>query len=261
MKKLSILIQEIIKLIIFFIVSLVWLNSYLYDKAFAISLAIAISLTLEVITLFISREKLAKKNLKAAQLKDAENMFFSLATDKNATDFFFNLFSTRYKTINQLKDYLILEEQDGKKTLFYPFLKISTLEIDDIFSISKLSDEVDKIIIACNDFSVTCKQYKLKKEIIILNKYDTYNKIFTEYEYYPQVANVPKQNNFSCKNLFNTIFNKSKTKGYLFAGLILLISSSYIPYNIYYKLTATILLLFASICLLFPQNKSKKELV
>lgn len=261
MKKIILIIQELIKLSLFFIISYIWLSFYLDDNVFSLILSLSISLTAETITFLISRKQTNKKHLKTTQINDAEKMFLSLVSDENAIKFFYNLFLTRHKFVYLKKDCLIIENQEKKKILIYPFLKINNLEIDDIFFIIK-SYHADQIIILCNDFAPSCKQYKFEKEITLLNKYDTYTNIYKEYDFYPEIKKTSQTTpSFSFKTLVKTIFNKSKAKGYIISGFILLISSIYVPYNLYYKIIASILFVFAIICIITPSNNTKKELV
>ncbi|MBQ8908956.1 MAG: hypothetical protein IJY90_01505 [Clostridia bacterium] len=262
MKTIITIFQELLKFALFFVISYIWLNYSFDSKGFALALSIAISILLEVLSFIFSRNKKAKKHLKSSQQSDAENMFLSLVLDKSAMQFFYNLFNTRHKNVKIASDHLVIEQQNGQAIIFYPFLKITQLEVDDVISITKLHPNAEKIIISCNIVSPQCNKYSghFKQNVVIMNKYDTYLNLYQEYDYYPKITKEkPLKKSF---NAFTKgVFNKTKTKNYILAGLVLLLSSLYAPYSLYYKITASVLLLLGLICLILPNRQIKKELV
>ena len=264
MKRLLTIFQELLKTALFFVVAYIWLSYSLDDSSFALVLSIAISLFLELTSFLVARRKQAKQRLKSSQKSDAENMFLALAINPKAIEFFYDLFSSRHKNVTKKENYLIIENLDSQRILFYPILKIGNIEIDDIITIAKLSSSFDKIIISCNEISPSCSQYKelVGRNITLLNKYDTYLTLYKEYDYFPKTTEIqPVKQKISFKNFLQRFFHRSKAKGYIFSGLIVLLSSLYLPYSLYYKIVASVLLVFAIICFVLPSNNIQKELV
>lgn len=258
MKILLRIIQEAIKLFLFFLVPYIWISSYEKNKTYALILSTSLAVLIEIISLIISRKKASQTELKRTQQTEAEQMFLSLILEKKPIDFFCNLFSTRHKKIIKKSNYIIFETQDKQKILFYPFLKITPISEDNIIEISKLEQNINKILIICNSKADTTKTLSIciENKIEILDKYQTYSQIYTDYDYYPKPIKQEKQKT-TLKLYLKSIFEKQKAKGYIFAGIFLLLSSFYNPFSLYYKIISSMLFLFASICLC--QGKTKKE--
>ena len=254
------IIQESLKLFLFFLIPYIWISLTQQSKTFSIILSISISIFLEILSLLISKNKKNNLQLKLSQQSDAEQMFLSLLLDRNPLDFYYNLFQTRHQTVIKKTNYLIVKTHDNKNLLFHPFLKLSPLTEDDLISISKLDKKIDKIMIICNLKSASCNDYisKIKTPIEIFDKYQTYSHLYQEYDFFPVITREEKIKT-SFKSRLKIIFSKSKIKGYVLAGLIVLISSIYSPFSLYYKIIASLLFLFAIICLLY--NGTKKEQV
>lgn len=259
MKILLKIIQETIKLFLFFLIPYIWASSYEKNKTYALILSMSLALLIEILSLIISRGKTNKKELKKAQQTEAEQMFLSLILEKKPIDFFCNLFSTRHTKIVKKSHHIIIEMQDQQRILFYPFLKIAPINEDNIIEISKLEQNINKILIICNTKTDAAQKLttSIDKQVEILDKYQTYSQIYSEYDYYPKPAQQEKQK-VSLKTYIKNIFEKQKAKGYIFAGIFLLLSSIYNPLSLYYKIVSSMLFLLATICLC--QSKTKKEL-
>ena len=227
-------------------------------------LSVILTICFEIASLLISKRFDSKKQLSLAESNDAEKMFDTLLTTPNPLNFFYDMFKTRHKLVEKHKEYLIIKSQEGNQTLVFPFLKIKSLDIDDVLQIIKLKKNISKIIIICNDYSPLCQQYKYNhdSELLILNKHETYSSLYKEYDYYPQIINNTQvKKKYTVKNIFHLIFNKTKLKGYLIFGLILFVYSIYAPYSILYKIMASTLLIFALISAFSSSTLIKKELV
>lgn len=264
MKKVIFLFQELIKLSLFIILSYIWLSYSLSSKSFALILSIVISVLLEILTLLVSKKKNVKKNIKFSEEKAAEDMFFSLVINKNPLEFFFSLFKSRHKHVTQNEYYIIVENQDNQQTLFYPFMQLKELDVDDMLKILKSVENVEKVVIVCGNYSKNCEEYTkiLNQNVVLLNKYDTYLLLYKEYDFFPAIENKPNEaKKHSIKNTMQSIFSKTKAKSYILAGCFLLLSSLYVPFSLYYKVTATLLLSCGVICMLNKGKTTKKELV
>lgn len=262
MKRLLNIFQEGLKLFLFFFIAYIWLAYSISSRTFALIFSTSIALLLEILSLIISKKHKKKKTIKQSQENDAENMFISLVSKNDPIDFYFNLFKTRHKNVIRREDYLLIQEQN-QTILFYPFLKIKTLSVDDLIAITKKDNTVSKIIITCNDFDKECAAFceDLKIEATILNKYESYSMLYEEYDFYPEITKQALKTKSSLRLIIQKIFDKQRTKNYLISGVFLFLFSLYVPYSLYYKITASILFLFACVCLLKNKPITKKELV
>ena len=146
--------------------------------------------------------------------------------------------------------------------LLYPYYKFEEFNTEDLIltynSAKKLN--ANKLVICVNKINTNVLKIKDKLDIkiIILDKYQTYEKLFKEYNYFPQefIIKTPKN---SFKSLVEYSLNKKRTKGYFIASIILLFSSFIVKYNIYYLIFSSILLILSLFSFINPKFNKKIE--
>ncbi len=260
MKKILFLLQVFIKCFIIFLVFFIWLRYILDSVWLSILISFTLTVIIEIISLFLSKRKGVKTNLKQKEKEDAEKMFYSLASDTNYINFFFKLAKSRHQNIAKYKKYIYITHQDNSHVILYPYLKFQTFNLDDlILLISSCKKPLDKIVIICNDYdknlSKCFKNYNF--EILLLNKYETYQNLYKEYDYYPEITTNESFSKTTLKDMFSSAFNYDKSKGYFVSAIILFIASLFVSFNIYYSIFASILLIFSLISLA-NKNTNKK---
>ena len=263
MKRVLFVLQELIKCFLIFAIIYIWTKYSLDSKAFAVAISIALALFIELILLLISRKRHYQKTLKISEKEDAEKMFMSLVSQPNYLEFFFDLFKSRHKNIKIKENYLIITNFDNEKVLFFPFLKIQNLNIDDLIEITRLENSLNKIIISCNAYNPEINTYlaNFESEISVLDKYETYALLYKEYEFFPKINSKEKIKKNTFKSFVTQAFSKSKTNKYIFAGIIIALSYIYVPFSLYYKIAASIFFIFALICFLKPSQITNKKLL
>ena len=264
MKTIKFIFQEILKCLLFFVVIYIWLKFSLKSTSLIFLLSSIMTAAFEMISLFASKRNNQIKALKISQQQEAEDMFFSLLNLEDPVLFFNNLFKIRHNNTIRKKDYLIIYTGENKKILIYPFIKLQPFSADNLFEIIKKENNVSKIIIICNEYDLNYNKYlnTSSTEIVMLNKYQTYSAIYSEYEYFPEITTKSyAKSKISLKEFFRNAFEKSKTKGYILAGLFILFSSFYVKFSLYYKIAASLLFIFALISLFIPRSTIKKELL
>ena len=265
MKTLSIIFQVLLKSSIIFLIFYIWLKYIFQSTWLALVVSFVIALLLELISIYVKRKKGIKSNLKVKEKEDAENMFFTLSRDENRVDFFFKLAKTRHNNVNKFKRYIIVHHEGGQDVVLYPFIKYQNLKLDDVIDVlNSFKKPINKLVILCNDYDKDLPGFvkNFNQEIIILNKYQTYLSLYKEYDYYPAIIERQKTKN-SYKQYLAVAFNRSKTKGYLFAVVILVLSSFFVKFNIYYYIISSLLLILALISFINPIYNKKiiKELL
>lgn len=246
MKNFLNIFQSIIRIILIFSICYIWLKFGLNSTYISLIISSVLTFIIEAFLHLISMHKGAKINLATREKEEAEDMFFSLASDDKAPEFFYALLSLKYKKISKKEDYLLIEIE-SKQVVFYPILKIEKINCDDILKVvKKTSKNSDKIIIICGEYDTKSKEIlrNFNKELIILDKYQTYASIYKEFDYYPQIKQR-KTEKKTFKSIIASSLNKSKAKGYIFSAFILLFSSFFIQTNIYFCVFASILLILA----------------
>ncbi len=264
MKKILFLFQFILKCSLIFLIAFIWLRFFLHKLWLSFTLALAITCLTELAIYIFKKKNNNKMNLKLKEREDAENMFFSLISMTNGIEFFENLAKTRHNNVLRKKDYLIVTNNEKERILLYPFLKLDALTPQDIVNIQKnsLKENIQKIIIACYDYTKDCPLFikNFDNNILLLNKDESYALLFKEYQFFPEITNkYKKTSNLSLKDLIAYSFNRSRTKGYVFSAIILFITSFFVRVNVYYCVIATILLLFALVSYVNPKYNKKAD--
>lgn len=189
-------------------------------------------------------------------------MFLSLSASKKELDFFYSLAKKRHNAIKKSK-YVLIKHEDYSVVL-YPFIKFSKLLPDDILDIlnKTKSEKAKKIVIPCDEASKESLSFSknFDIQIIILDKYETYKKLYKDYDYFPKITRqYKKDKKATIKELLSFSFNRSKVKNYIFSAIVLMFSSLFVKVNIYYCTFASILVIFAIISFFSPFNKASQK--
>ncbi len=264
MQRLLFIFQILLKCGLIFLISYIWLRYALSSTLIAILLSIAITLIVQWVSIAINKHKNAKTNLKIKEKEDAENMFLSLLTEEDNLNFFLRLALSRHKHSTAQKGYILIDNEERGKVAFVPYIKLSPLLPDDIAQIIKncRQNSPNKIIISCNEYEKSCNSFikNFQQDIVLIDKFETYALIYKEYDFYPEITTqYKKPQKLSFKDLLASAFNRTKTKNYLFCAVVILISSSWVGMNLYYCISASVLLIFALISFINPKYNKKKE--
>lgn len=223
-----------------------FVRKFWISLVFSVVLSILIYLT---ITLF-SRKKQTKIGMKLKEKQDAENIFLSLATSPNAMDFFVEIAKKYGEKVTKHKEYVTIENSD-KKTIIFANLTFEDLDNARFVEIyNKIRKEKpSKIIVLCHDISDKNLSIFLKnfdEEILILNQYETYQKLYKESNLFPPITRkYALEGKLKFKDYLNFSFNKNRTKGYLFSSFILILSSLFVKATVFYCIVSSILIVFA----------------
>ena len=256
------ILTRIFRLFLIFIIALIWCRYFIKDLTLSITLTIIITLIIDTIISLIFSKKTQKLKLKNSEIEKAENYCNKfIFSDKNyAVNFYYNLASKRYKA-KKFSKYVLIEHKENNLILF-PFYKFDDFNIEDLiytYNYAKKA-KASKLVICVNKTNANVLKIseKLDIKIIILDKFQTYNKLFKEYNYFPQEFIIKNQKN-TFKNLIEYSLNKKRTKGYLIASIILLFSSFIVKYNIYYLISSSILLVLSLFSFINPKFNKKIE--
>lgn len=265
MKKVLFIFQTIFKFSLIFLFCFIWTRFLKQPLWLTFVLATILTVIVILITHVLNKKNKLKQNLKQSEKEAAENMFLSLLSDKNHLKFFLELTKSRHPNAIIKNDYILITHQDNSKVILLPFINMQMLSLNDIAIYAKLckSQKADKIIILCHDYEKQCIAFSknFDIEMLILDRFDTYSMLYKEYEFYPEITmKYKKDAALTFKELLAYSFNKSRSKGYIFASIILFITSFFVKINIYYCICASILLIFAFISYINPKyNKIKSS--
>ncbi len=232
----------------------IWLR-YVFRKLWlAVLLSTLSAASFLAITWLIRHKKGKKLNLKLKEKEDAENMFLSLCCSDNPIDFFAKLAEKKHKNVVKHKSYITVNHVESDvKTLLYAdlnFEAMSTSRFMDIYTKLK-KEKATKIVICCKSFPDKtvlnfCENFPEK--FIFLDEYETYQKLYKFYNYYPKITHrYSTTKKMLFKDFLAFSFNKKRTKGYLFSALILIFSSLFVRTTLYYCIIASILVICATV--------------
>lgn len=263
MKTFNKIISKIFRLFLIFIISLIWCRYFIENLALALALTIIFTLILDTLITLIFYNKNKKLNLKNSEIEKAQNYCnkFIFSNSSYTINFFYNLVTKRYKA-KKFSKYIIIEHKESKVMLF-PFYKYEDFNIQDLILTYNTAKKLNmaKLVVCTNTINNNVLKVieKLDIKIIVLDKFQTYEKLFKEYNYYPQEFIIKNTKN-TFKYLMEYSLNKKRTKGYFIASLILLFSSFIVKYNIYYLISSSLLLILSLFSFINPKfNKVNTE--
>lgn len=254
--KFSIISNLIFKYFLIFAVSFLWINFY-YDNLLAVGLiSIIVAIIIGQIHDYLCKQKKITSSLSAKEKEKIEEISiqFLLATNKEVLIFFNTLLKSNHVCeINKIKKNIICDD-----FIFIPFYNKKIIDYDDIINIYKENKSNKKIIIACieyTDKALNLANSITNTKIIILDKYQIY-RLLKKHNFYPDF-NITLNSNkkFKYSDLKNIAFTKTTAKHYLFSGIIILVTSFFIKYSLYYLIFATLLFIFAGISHFKPTTK------
>lgn len=256
MRKVKFVFQELLKFVLIFLISFVWLRYFIRKLWLATLMCVIVSGLVYAVLFILSYKKQQKIGLKAKEKDDAQNMFLSLASDEKYMDFFEKLAKKKHSNVCKHKTYLVVNHQNAQntqiqsKTLLYVDLSFSILNIARFMEIyTKIKKEnTNKIVIVCQevDKSVFAFAENFDEKILILDQFQTYQKLFKYYEFFPEITvKYKQQKKLAFRDFVAYSFNRQRTKGYLFSAIILILSGLFLRPTIYYCVVASLLVCFA----------------
>ena len=252
------LINNIIALFILGLVIFAWCKKIINNQIVTI---IITAMTLTIIATEIhhfSKKRTNRLNLKNEELKFQKQCIWHFLQSQHKANvaFFKKALSNYYNFDNSTT--LLNDKQ--KHILIIPQFENTVLTINNLLSCIKQAKtkNAKKLIIFCvnKDKEIdNILQNITNLEIIILNDYETYG-LLKQINMFP----IEKQNSTLKNKKIHALLNKenflsrAKIKPFLFCGIMLYISSLFVPYKVYYIIIASICLLISAICLIFAKN-------
>lgn len=120
-----------------------------------------------------------------------------------------------------------------------------------------------KIVVVCKSVDKALPAFvaNFSEKILLLDEYQTYQSLYKLYDCFPEISHrYATAKKMAFKDFMAFSFNKSRTKGYLFSALVLIISGLFIRPTIYYCIVASLLVVFALISQFNPYfNKTPSQ--
>lgn len=235
------IISTFFKYVLYVSMFFIWV--YYYNRNLIISLLISFAISLVVdffIGLFVKRKN-AHANLKLEEKRKIEEFStqFLFSTTFQNINYFYELFNN--PNAKKTKTYFVINN-----TTFVPYYIKPTLCEEDVYHLFKsINLKTKNLVVLCK--SVTDGGLTLAKSInnfnfIILNETEVYFKFLKPLNaLIPNVATFKKQSKLKFKELLKLALNKQSAKGYFSSAFIILLSSIFVRFKIYYIVFAFIL--------------------
>ena len=222
-----------------FILNFIWINYYLKNFSKSLISTLTIILAFCIIFFPIKSHISHKQNQKNSELISKDNLKQYLYFTKNDT--IASLLSNIYN-LKKLTQINANHFTTDNKDIFLVFDKEIVL-IENFLTMYK-SCNTNNLEIYCFSYDKNIKTpNNININFIEFNEiYDLLKKSKANYNINLEFK---KSNKFSLKSFFCIAFTKDKAKKYFNLSLLLLFSSLFTPYNIYYIICSTILILFS----------------
>ena len=244
----SFIIDFVFYSLIIFAVSYIWLRLYIHNNTLILVISLIITLFISSILCLVLKNKISKNKLTKKEEKIKKQILNSLLVMNNneINNFLTQVFNNNVK---KYKDFLVILNEE-KTVIFYNFSfletdinfilnSLKTSEKLEIFNVNIISNLFNK---DCNKFVKNIKNFNIK----LINFNDFYFKCLKEQNILPNSKiKYEEKTKYSIKELLSIAFNKTKTKSYVLTGLIFLVSSLFLRYNIYYIIFTTLMFSFA----------------
>ena len=241
MYKISKILNIFFKYVLYVSMFFIWIYYYNRQLVFSFVLSIILSVICDfIISIFVKKRNTNAiiKNEEKKKILDFSNQFLFSTTFQNI-NFFCDLFKN--PNTKKFKNYFIINN-----TTFLPYYTKIELDENDITNIYKsINVKTKNLVVMCKNCTNT--GINLSKSVdnfnfVVLNENDVYFKFLKPLNAtIPQNINFKKNKKLKFKELLCIALNKHTAKGYFFSAFIILISSLFIKYKIYYIVFAFML--------------------
>lgn len=250
--KLVNLIDKLFITICVFLLSFAWINFYVRNLQLTFVFSLFVTFSVCFVMFFIYNKKTAKKHAQILKTEQIEtfSLAFKLLPSNEKLALLEQVFDVKLKTQGE---FFITENNH-----VFACFSGKILTENDYFSILSKAQSIgfNHLTIIVDDYEKQVKLNLLKGKVVEIvdkkNLFATVNK---------KSINLNTENinlsatKFSWRDFMLNLFKPNKAKSYFLCGLVLLFSSIILPYNYYYIIVGSMLMLFALICKILPKFK------
>ncbi len=167
-----------------------------------------------------------------------------------------------YQNINNEKAKKTKNYIETESEIIYPFFEKSELEINNLSTIYKQISSPKNIVILCGTARSDCLALAKRinnKKITIYDSEKTYQTFLKNSIMPPTEIEFSNSKKLAIKELLHYAIGKNRAKNYSIMGILLVVSSFFVKFKIYYLVVGSILLLLALLTLLLPYFRKQKR--
>lgn len=248
--------------IILFMLLFCWIRFYTKNLVLSLILAIICSFLLVFAVFLIKNKKNQQKSLSSKQKDDALDAAIQLrfSTDEQVLGFFLSVLESNYR-VTAKDDSLLLESPQKDSILFAPYFKqevCTTAEISRFFAHAK-EHNCSKLVICCTVVDGAAKNLASSIQnlnIVLMDAFATYQQLLAPAKKMPSKVVDTKGAKLTFKQIMGYALSKERTKNYFLLGAVLILSSFFVVFKIYYLMVGSVLLLMAVITRILPHRKN-----
>lgn len=245
----SFIFDFIFILLSIFFISFIWIRSFVHNNSLIWVYSLSITAILGIILFSVLKKKITTYSLSKKEEKTKKEilnmLLFSQKSEINKylIKFFENENITKHNeffTFNKEEKYIVFNN-----------FEFDSLSLQNLLTLIKKAqkENCNRVYIFCNNYSKECVDFikNLKNIKVKLVNFDTfYFSFIKKQNIYPAFSVCyEEKGKYKFKELLSIAFNKNKTKRYLLTGLIFLIGSIFLRYNIYYLVFTSLMFIFA----------------
>lgn len=203
----------------------------------------------------VSNKKQDKKEQTSKDIKLMENASkqFAVAAKKDLFFFFRELLCKQYTEVKETPKGIEFLK-DGQKYLLVPLYSSFLITERDLLPLLQIKNH--KILAVCKSFSKESGDLvaMFSERLELWDEEKVYNKLLKPNDLYPSLVKIEEKK--VKRDYRQIIFAKEKAKPYFLSGLVLLLSSFFVRYNIYYVIVSSVLFFVSMYCLLYKKKAS-----
>ena len=226
-----------------------WVNKYIKLTIWSALITGIFSFILAKVLWSTSTSKQNKLALKNQEIKFAQNCINSFALNPQQTLHFFNKLIENSRIVNN--------HICANNAIYFFDYSSEETQLKTIIEINQASAEYDNCYLYSSSISEKCKQLIGQTKIIWINDYDCYLQM-KEKNMFP--ISEQKNNEIQrgkLKQTFALFLERKKAKPYFIYGVLLLATSFIMPYSLLYCITGTVSIVFALLCIIVKNYKTK----
>lgn len=233
-----------------FLLFFAWINFYVKNLFATFFLSLVVTAASCFVIFYFYHKKQTKINNTKLKKEDVEKTFLAFClTTKNEQ---FDSLKQAFGVEKMVENFYI-----SQNNLYFVFNGNEMLGENDFFNIVSAARQLDfeTLTIICKQSGKLNLNILLGKKINIINK-ENLVELFKEKNVKLNTLNINLEaEKFCWKDFAINMFNEKKAKSYFLCALVLLFSSVILPYNFYYIIFGSMLMLFAIICKILPKFK------
>ena len=222
---------------IIFVLAYLWMSFYLRSLILVFCISFLIMLVVNYVFILLGKRKKSRAALTRKQHQHMNQIMLQLkfTSRENARKLFGRAFSVLGKDV----------------PTFYPLFNINVTTAD-IIKCMRYARKGTTIYIASESFTsdVIAFAASLDRDIKLLDGHTVYSQILCPADIFPEITvGLKSKKRLTLSELRQIIFTRAKVRPYIIIGLVILLTSFIVRFNIYYIIVATVLFSFALVSL------------